>query len=79
MSDAVLLGSLHSTFSLALNFPSVRVDSRHFSIDYRLMFARIEARQRGEDAGDEAAARLSLKGHTVCFSASGRFNFGAGS
>ncbi|ORY89145.1 mitochondrial carrier domain-containing protein [Leucosporidium creatinivorum] len=33
--------------------------------NYRLMFARLEARQRGEDVGDEAAARLSLKGHTA--------------
>lgn len=33
--------------------------------NYRLMFARIEARSRGEDFGDAAADRLSLKGHTV--------------
>lgn len=35
------------------------------SADYRLFFARLEARERGEELGDEAAARLSLKGHTV--------------
>jgi hypothetical protein len=33
--------------------------------DYRLLFARLEARERGEDVGDEAAAMLSLRGHTV--------------
>lgn len=29
------------------------------------MFARIEARRRGEDIGDQAAEKLSLKGHFV--------------
>lgn len=33
--------------------------------NYRLMFARIEARRRGEDIGDAAAEKLSLKGHFI--------------
>lgn len=33
--------------------------------NYRLWFARIEARERGEDVGDVAAERLSLRGHVV--------------
>lgn len=35
--------------------------------NYRLMFARMEARNRGEDVGDIAGDRLSLKSHAVSF------------
>jgi solute carrier family 25 carnitine/acylcarnitine transporter 20/29 len=35
--------------------------------NYRLMFARMEARARGEDIGDIAADKLSIKYHFVSF------------
>lgn len=52
------------TFGIRPSFAPVSfLTLRH--ADYRLMFARIEARRRGEDVGVEAAARLSLAGHTA--------------
>lgn len=73
-SDAVLLGSLHSeldTSDLECTHPCCagaepsQIRHSSFATDYRLWFASLEARQRGEDVGVAAAERLSLKGHTV--------------
>lgn len=58
----VYTGASPPAFGWAMS-DAVLLGSLH---NYRLMFARMEARGRGEDIGDVAADKLSIQYHFVC-------------